>query len=189
MGKPLRGRWRGRNQLHINKAKGAFAPLRPLWRSKEISRNTKLRIFNTNVKSVLLYGCETWEITQTISHKLQSFVNTCLPIIINSRWPEVISNHDLWEKTKQKPISTEIQKRKWKWIGHILTKPPSDISRAALEWNPQGTRKRERPRTRWRRTMLNVLKPEKKSWAEVKGLTANRTRWRIFTRALCSTEE
>jgi hypothetical protein len=77
--------------IGINKAKGAFALLRPLWRSKEISRNTKLRIFNTNVKSVLLDGCETWKITQTISHKLQSFANTCLRTIINSRWPEVIS--------------------------------------------------------------------------------------------------
>jgi hypothetical protein len=93
------------------------------------------------------------------------------------------------EGVKQKPISTEIQKRKWKWIGHTLRKPPSDISRAALEWNPQGTRKRVRPKTTWRWTVLNKLKPEKKSWAEVKALAANRTRWRIFTRALCSTKE
>jgi hypothetical protein len=62
-------------------------------------------------KSALLYGCETWKITQTISHKLQSSVNACLRTIINSRWPEVISNHDLWGKPKQKPISTEIQKK------------------------------------------------------------------------------
>jgi hypothetical protein len=89
-----------------------------------------------NVKSILLYGCETWTITQTISHKLQSFVTTCLRTIINSRWPEVISDHDLREKNNQKPISTEIQKRKWKWIGHTLRKPHSDISRAAMEWNP-----------------------------------------------------
>jgi hypothetical protein len=66
----------------INKAKHAFALLRPLWRLKEISRNTKLRTFNTNVKSVLSHGCETWKITQTISHKLQL-------------WPEVISSHNL----------------------------------------------------------------------------------------------
>jgi hypothetical protein len=75
------------------------------------------------------------------------------------------------------------------WNVKTLRKPPSDISRAALEWNPLGTRKRGRPRTRWRRTVLKELKPEKKRWAEVKALAANRTRWRIFTRALCSTKE
>jgi hypothetical protein len=84
--------------IDITKAKSAFALLRPLWRSKEISRNTKLKIFNTNVKSGLLYGCETCEITLTISHTLQAFVNRCLHIIDNKRWPEFTSHHDLWEK-------------------------------------------------------------------------------------------
>jgi hypothetical protein len=67
--------------IRINKAKGTSTLLRPLWRSNEISRNTKLRIFTTNVKSVLLYGCETWKITQIISHKLLSVVNRCLTVL------------------------------------------------------------------------------------------------------------
>jgi hypothetical protein len=44
--------------ISSNRTMDAPALLRPLGRSKEISRNTKLRIFNTNVKSALLYGCE-----------------------------------------------------------------------------------------------------------------------------------
>jgi hypothetical protein len=62
-------------------------------------------------------------------------------------------------------------------VGSTLREPPSDITKAALEWNPQDTRKTERPRTLWRRTALNELKPEKESWAEVNVLAANRTRW------------
>jgi hypothetical protein len=96
--------------ISINKAKGAFSLLRPLWRWKNISINKKSRIFNTNVNSVVLYGHGTGKITQTTSHKLETFVSRCLLIIINSRWPEVISNHDLWGKPK-KPISVEILKK------------------------------------------------------------------------------
>jgi hypothetical protein len=60
----------------------------------------------------------------------------------------------LWrKKSKKKPISAEILKRKWKWIGHTLRKPTSNNTRAALEWNPQGTRKRGHPKTRWRATV------------------------------------
>ena len=44
--------------VRIGKARTAFLPLRPVWRSKELSQRTK-RIFNTNVKSVLMYGAET----------------------------------------------------------------------------------------------------------------------------------
>jgi hypothetical protein len=36
--------------IRINKARGTFALLIPLWRSKEISRNSKLRIINSNAK-------------------------------------------------------------------------------------------------------------------------------------------
>jgi hypothetical protein len=55
-----------------------------------------------------------------------------------------------------------------------------------MEWNPQGTRKRGRPRT-WQWTALNELNLQKKSWVEVKALAANRNRWKSFTWALCST--
>jgi hypothetical protein len=66
---------------------------------------------------------------------------------------------------------------KWKWIAHTLRNPPSNITRAALELNPQGTRKTGCPRTIWWRTVLSELKLEKKSLAEVKALAASRTRW------------
>jgi hypothetical protein len=77
-------------------------------------------------------------------------------------------------KTQEAHINRNVKKRKW--IGRTLRKPSSDIMKAALVWNQQGTRKRGRPRTRWRRTVLNDLKPEKKSSADVKALAAKRTR-------------
>ena len=40
----------------ISKARAAFNMLGNIWKSKEIRTETKLRIFNSNVKSVLLYG-------------------------------------------------------------------------------------------------------------------------------------
>ena len=43
----------------IKKANGIFVQLYPVWRNHNISKGVKIRIFNTNVKSVLLYACET----------------------------------------------------------------------------------------------------------------------------------
>ena len=45
--------------IQIEKAAGVFNTLRPIWRSTKLSLNTKLRVYNSKVKSVLLYGCET----------------------------------------------------------------------------------------------------------------------------------
>ncbi|KAK2180068.1 hypothetical protein NP493_457g01049 [Ridgeia piscesae] len=51
-------------KARIQKARVAFIMLRKIWRAKQIKTNTKLRIFNSNVKAVLLYGSETWRSTQ-----------------------------------------------------------------------------------------------------------------------------
>jgi hypothetical protein len=46
-------------RARIRKANAAFIQLYPVWRAREITTTNKLRIFGTNVKAVLLYGCET----------------------------------------------------------------------------------------------------------------------------------
>ena len=51
-------------KARIQKARVAFIMLRKLWRVEQIKINTKLRIFNSNVKAVLLYGSEIWRSTQ-----------------------------------------------------------------------------------------------------------------------------
>ena len=50
----------------INKARTAFYSLKKIWSSRQITTSTKIQIFNTNVKSVLLYGAETCRITSNV---------------------------------------------------------------------------------------------------------------------------
>ena len=169
----------------IRKANGAFIQLSRLWKNRNVSRATKIRIFNTNVKSVLLYGCETWKITGRIVGQLQTFINRCLRRITCIYWPEVISNENLWQLTNQCPVQEELKRRKWRWIGHTLRKEDGAIEKAALSWNPQGSRRQGRPRMTWRRTVEAECRQQRKTWAEVKRLAANRDEWRTFSDALC----
>ena len=56
-----------------NKARGAFAALKNFWKTKTISKKTKMRIFKSNVLSVLLYAAESWKVTKGICHMLEVF--------------------------------------------------------------------------------------------------------------------
>ena len=38
------------------------------------------------------------------------------------KWTDKIRNEQLWERTGQVPIQTEIGRRRWKWVGHTLRK-------------------------------------------------------------------
>ena len=159
--------------------------LKPIWNSRTIQLQTKLRLFNSNVKTVLLYGSETWRHTKTLDKKLQVFINTCLRQILRIRWPDRITNQELLQRTKQVLITTTIKQRKWRWIGHTLRRSQTNIARCALDWNPQGTRKRGRPVLTWRRTLHAELQKTRMSWGEAKRVAQDRDRWRAVVMALC----
>jgi len=91
-------------RTRIGKAAGVFNTLRPIWQSTKLSLNTKLRIYNSNVESVLLYGCETWRVLKSSMAKIQVFVNRCLCQILGVRWYDRLSNEELWRSTSQEPI-------------------------------------------------------------------------------------
>ncbi|VDP20283.1 unnamed protein product [Schistosoma margrebowiei] len=91
------------------KARTAFLQLENILNSKQLSTNIKVRIFNTNVKTVLLYEAET---SRTITTTFK-------------------------KRTNQLRIEEEIRKKRWKWIGHNLHKSSNCITRQALTWNPE----------------------------------------------------
>ena len=134
-------------KARIKKACPVFAILRPVWRSTTISTNTKLRIFNSNVKSVLLYGSETWRVITSIFSKIQTFINRCLRQILKLRWFDRVTNTDLWERAKQKPMDAQIRGRKWRWLGHTLRKDPGNYHTSGFGLEPTGEKKKRSTKT------------------------------------------
>ncbi|BFY99655.1 hypothetical protein BsWGS_02695 [Bradybaena similaris] len=165
-------------KTRISKASAAFIQLKNIWRSRDLSIETKIRLFNTNVKSVLLYGADTWRTTKLTIKRIQTFMNNCLRRILHIHWPDTISNDRLWERTKQFPVEEEIRRRRWRWIGHTLRKPPNNITRQALKWNPQGKRKRGRPRNTWRRDLEADTTMMGYTWSQLERMAQDRGMWR-----------
>jgi hypothetical protein len=97
-------------ETRIQKARGVFTRLRKIWLAHYVNKDTKIKLFDVYVKSVLLYRCQTWLVTCEIQRKLQSFVNRCLRYIIKIWWSRVISNEKLWEMTGQININKEIKR-------------------------------------------------------------------------------
>jgi hypothetical protein len=128
-----------------------------------------------------------WKSTTKIKRSIQVFINRCLWKILRIRWPETITDEELWERTGQKPLDRQIKKRKWSWIGQTRRKPSGITEKDALDWDPQGKRKKGRPKKTWKRTVEEEARDQGKRWQEVKALVKNKVRWRSFIKALCST--
>ena len=146
-----------------------------------------MRIFNTNVKSILLYACKTWKTTNQMTRRLQIFVNKCLRRKTNIKWTDKITNEELWRINQQKSKENQIIRRKWNWIGHTLREEAGAIEKTALVWNPQGCRRRGGPKRTCRRTIEDDIRSTRRSWNEVKGIAGDHNSWKPFMDALCST--
>ena len=168
------------------KARSAFKKMKNVWSSATLSTRLKVRVFNSTIKPVLLYGSETWRMNNSPINKVQSFINTCLRKILRIHWPETISNAELWEQTNQIQVKDEITQRKWRWIGHTLRKPADCITRQALTWNPQGSRKRGRPRNTWRRDLDKERARMGVTWGELCKTAEDRDSYRSLIGGLCS---
>ena len=143
----------------LQKAKSSFVQLNKIWWSRNISGKTKIKIYNSNVLSVLLYGAECWRVTQRDSQRQSGFHSSCLRKTCRIYWPQKITSKELYQRTGQRDITTVIMQRRWRWLGHVIRKDRDSITRTALRWTlDSGTRKRGRPRETWRRTMEAEMK-------------------------------
>ena len=83
-------------KTRICKARAAFNILRNVWKSRVIGKTTKIRLFNTHVKSVLV-ALRNGNITieQDHTERDPDFVNQCLQRILGIQWMDKVSNKDL----------------------------------------------------------------------------------------------
>lgn len=172
-------------KARLGKAQGAFSQLRSIWRSKQYSLKTKMILYNCNVKSVLLYGSESWPVIKTDMRRMEVFHNGCLRRICQTFWPNKISNNELYKKTGSWSITKEITRRRLRWLGHVLRMEQDSITKVALRWTPPGKRKPGRPKTTWRRTVTQELEQMNLSWGEAQHAARDRIQWRVLIEALC----
>ena len=165
--------------IRIGKAWGAYNKLRPIWRSNQLSKKTKLSVYRACVMSVLLYGCESWGMAKKFEDKLDKFQNKSLRHLLKIRWNMFVRNSEVRQIAHTEQISMIIKRRRWKWIGHILRMERSELARNALTWKPDGRRGVGRPKTTWRR----MVEKERtqfgyNSWNAMARLANDRNAWR-----------
>ena len=152
------------------------------FRSKCLSRKTKVRLYTAIVRPTLTYGCEAWTTTKQTERRLRTFENKiwrriCGPIYDESTgsWRRRY-NKELLDMVNIPPVTSFIKGQRIQWLGHIMRRGESDTTKLALEWKPHGKRPRGRPRKRW----IDVVEEDLRNmginaWRE---MVLDRDRWR-----------
>ena len=170
----------------INRRRGIAASVlqglhKPLWRHRNISRKTKLRIYNASVLSVLLYGAETWPLNKTLEARLDGFDSRALRRIENIHWSQHVTNEELRLRMQQPPASTLAARKRLRWYGHLQRLPEEHPTKMIADFDPPTAgwaRPRGAPRTRWVDTIAKDLHQLGLTLDDARPITQDRRQWR-----------
>ena len=99
----------------------ALTKLLNVWiKGDKIKRKTKLKLYRSLVKSILVYNCGTWALTKSEEEKLNAFHRKQLRKVLNIKYPVKITNSSLYNKCEEHPLSIYILENRWRLFGHIL---------------------------------------------------------------------
>jgi hypothetical protein len=145
---------------------------------RRIPLRLKTRIYETVVRPVALYGSECWPVTGKHERMLHAMEMRMLRWAHGVTRLDHIRNDEIRQAFKVAPIQQKMREARLRWFGHVARASGDSVAGRALEINPEGRRRRGRPRKRWqdclREDMRVVgLRPED---------AADRDRWRAGCR-------
>ena len=100
--------------------------------------------------------------------------------ILNVRWPKIVKNNEVYEKTKLKPWSKRIELKRMKWFGHLIRLDEYTPARKALRIALTKSKKTPgKQKLTWVELMKKQLEAKHLSWEEAcKKATEDRENWK-----------
>jgi len=114
----------------------AFRKFEKVWLTgKKISLDRRLRLYEAQVVSVMLYNSNSWCATNVALNKLDVTHRKHLRRILNIRWPKsMISNKALYKRCNVKMLSERVAEYRWKMLGHVLRSDENTAAHQALAY-------------------------------------------------------
>ena len=142
----------------IGIASTAMHSMNKVWRQTRLQLQTKLRLYQTCILSILLYCSETWTLLQEDLRKLEVFHMRSQRMIIGIRWHDFVRNTEVVDRTNL-PCVQDIAKRRNSLFGHVVRLDDHTPAHRALSqvaaartgprFGPGWRRRPGRPRHSW----------------------------------------
>ena len=123
-----------------------------MFKSKLLSRKSKVTLYKVLVRPIALYASSTWATTKSDEKKLEVFERKILRKIFgpnknNEGEYEIRSNKNLEELYNEPNITGILKSARIGWAGHVWRS--KGLIGQITAWKPNAKRPRGRPRQRW----------------------------------------
>ena len=160
-------------------AEAAFNKHHHVMTNRSISVRNRVRAYNVFVRPVLLYNCQTWEMTEKHEEKLESFERRLLRRCLRSFYqPGVkpMSSAEVMKRTDQMACGEEVRKRRWSYLGHNI-RHEGPAKRVMEEYEGLSGRRKKR-RGRPMKNLATIVKAEMAKRGVQAEDAADRAAWR-----------
>ena len=131
---------------------GALTKLKTIWKDKNITLGSKIRLMRSLVISIFLYACETWTLTAELEKKIQTTEMRCFRRLLGISYRDHVTNEKVGNRIRKaigpyEDLLTTVKKRKLRWYGHKTRS--TGLAKMILQGTVQEGRRRGRQKKRW----------------------------------------
>ena len=109
----------------------AFNKYKKAWTNK-IPLTKRLLLYEALVVSVMMYNSSCWAAPKSVLEKLDVTHRRHLRSILNYRYPNIITNKNLYKRCNTEPLSVRVDRNRWRMLGHVLRGPVNSPSYTSL---------------------------------------------------------
>ena len=133
---------------HLILARDAMTNLDSIFKSRDITLPTKVRLVKAMVFPVVMYGCESWTIKKSEYQRTDAFELWCWRRLLRVPWTARRYNQSILKEISPKyPLEGLMLKLKLQYFGHLIRR--TDSLEETLMLGKIVGRRRGRQRMRW----------------------------------------
>ena len=140
---------------------------------RDLTVETKLKVYNHCIISLMMYGRETWTIYRHHIKLLRTIQQRDLRSILKIRWDHFITNDEVLDRAKSTDIEIILVRNRLRWMGHVARMRAEEDSRRV-----------GRSLLRYKDTLKDILKrgAALRTWREI---VTDWLAWRRLTSDIC----
>ena len=140
----------------IGIAKTAFRRMTRIVTNRHLRIATRVKVIKTYIWSTLLYGCESWTLTQESRKRLEAMEMWCWRRMLKISWTERITNESILDDIgRRRELLAVIRRRQMRFLGHVVRR--KDLETLILTERIKGRRGRGRPRIKYMDDMKSAI--------------------------------